>query len=63
MDDNDERVFMIQGEDDVGDQHIFVTTDRDRAFSSYADFLKLYRQVKTNDAFLYCVIESTGQAN
>lgn len=39
MKDDDECVFMVRGEDDLGDQHIFVTTDRDRAFNSYADFL------------------------
>lgn len=63
MDENDERVFMIRGEDNLGDQHIFVTTHRERAFSAYADFLKRYRQVKTNDAFLYCFIESGDQSN
>lgn len=48
---NPERVFMIAGEDEHGDQHMFVTSDAARAAAWFRDKETSLSNLHGNDGF------------
>lgn len=48
---DEERTFMIAGEDDQGDQHMVMTTSQERAVAHYRDMAGRLRNVRGNEAF------------
>ncbi len=46
---SDNRVFMVGAEDELGDQHVFMTSDLERATKAYRDMKARYGNVRTND--------------
>jgi len=46
----DERVYMVSGEDEHGDQHVFATESLERAKAAYRDMKARYEAVRTNNA-------------
>lgn len=44
----DELVYMVSGDDERGDHHIFVSTDKDRAETKRQTMLALFTNVKAN---------------
>lgn len=44
----DELVYMVSGDDERGDHHIFVSTDKDRAEAKRQTMLALFTNVKAN---------------
>lgn len=44
----DELVYMVAGDDERGDHHIFVSTDKDRAEAKRQTMLALFTDVKAN---------------
>lgn len=51
MTDTDERSYMVAGEDESGDQHLFITESRDRAISQFHEMTARLRNVRGNEAF------------
>lgn len=41
---------MVSGEDELGDQHVFMTEDRERALAAYHRLQAQYGVVRMNDA-------------
>lgn len=48
---NDERVYMVEGQDENGDQHLFATDSRERAEAKLAEMRKTLKNVRGNLAF------------
>lgn len=46
-----ERMFMISGEDENGDHHLFMTENLERAVAQYRVMKKTLRNVSGNDGF------------
>lgn len=46
----EERIYMISAEDELGDQHVFMTEDRERALAAYRRLKAQYGAVRMNDA-------------
>jgi len=46
----DERVYMVSGEDELGDQHVLMTESLERAKAAYLDMKARYGKVMMNDA-------------
>ena len=46
--DRDEIIYMVTGEDENGDHHIFVTSDRRRAEAGHEDALRQFQDVTAN---------------
>lgn len=44
----DERLYMVGGEDELGDQHVFMTNDRERAIAAYKEMGSRFANVATN---------------
>lgn len=44
----DDRVYMVNAEDENGDHHVFVSMNRGRAEARYQVALKAFRNVKAN---------------
>lgn len=44
----DEPVYMVAGDDHMGDHHIFVTTHKGRARDHHHAMLKQFKRVKAN---------------
>lgn len=49
--DEDERVYMISGIDEMGDTEMFMTRDRARADARYLDMQGRLKDVQRNDAW------------
>ncbi|MCW1432117.1 hypothetical protein [Novosphingobium sp. JCM 18896] len=62
MDENDERVYMIFGTDQLGDQHVFATCDETRALLAYRDFASRYEVVRGNEAIYNAALSKVGHA-
>lgn len=45
----EERTYMVLGEDENGDYHLFATNSRDRAATAYADRQSWLRNVRANE--------------
>lgn len=46
----DDRIYMVSAEDEFGDQHVFMTEDRQRALAAYRRLKLQYDAVSMNDA-------------
>ena len=44
----DGLVFMVSGDDEIGDHHIFVSSSRERAEARYQAMLTTHASVKAN---------------
>ena len=50
MDNSEENlVYMVGAEDELGDQHVFMTSDLERATRAYQDMKARYGSVRVND--------------
>lgn len=63
MDEDDERIFMVGGEDANGDQHIFMTTSVERVIAEYRRNLPLYVNVRGNLGFEEDIRPTIDRAN
>lgn len=46
-----ERIFMISGEDENGDQHVFMTESLERVRAKFSEWEATHRGLRGNDAF------------
>lgn len=46
----EDRVYIVGGEDDNGDQHLFATDDLGRAIAKHNELKGRLRKVQTNEA-------------
>jgi hypothetical protein len=46
----EERIYMVSAEDELGDQHVFMTENRERALAAYHRLKAQYGTVRMNDA-------------
>jgi len=46
----EERIYMVSAEDELGDQHVFMTGDCERALAAYHRLKAQYGNVRMNDA-------------
>lgn len=60
---DDERVYMIMGEDAAGDMHLVGTNDRARALAHYARMVETMANVQGNSAFMGMTDPIAGKAN
>jgi hypothetical protein len=51
MEDWDELTFMVGGEDENGDGHLFVTSSIERAIAEFERILPIYKNVRGNPGF------------
>lgn len=47
----DERTFMVGGEDENGDGHLFVTSSAERAIAEYRRMKGIFKNVRGNPGF------------
>ncbi len=60
---DDNRVYMIMGEDDAGDMHLVGTNDQARALAHYMRMLETMKHVQGNGAFMGMADRIEGKAN
>ncbi|MGN6538028.1 MAG: hypothetical protein ACTHKQ_20145 [Mesorhizobium sp.] len=46
----EERTYIVGAEDELGDQHVFMTGDRERALAAYHRLKAQYGAVRMNEA-------------
>lgn len=60
---NDERAYMIMGEDEHGDMHLVGTNDQVRALGHYMRMAETMKHVQGNSAFMGMADPIDGKAN
>lgn len=50
-----ERIYMISGEDENGDQHVFMTESLERVRAKYVEWETTHHGLRGNDAFAHFV--------
>lgn len=60
---DDDRAYMIMGEDDRGDMHLVGTNDKGRALAHYMRMLETMKHVQGNSAFMGMADPIEGPAN
>lgn len=45
-----ERIYMVSADDELGDRHVFMTEDHERALAAYHRLKAQYGAVRMNDA-------------